>query len=69
MAETTDDPGNLYLVRRYSEIIRMEMADEPLSQGLAAKVDSDRERESRGKLYLEEAMKGMFGEDGTDPKM
>lgn len=69
MSDPTDESGNLYLVRRYSEVIRGEMADEPLSQGLAVKVDSDLERERKGKYYLEEAMKGIFGEDGTDPKM
>ena len=69
MADPKSDSENLYLVRRYSEVTRGEMADEPLSQGLAAKVDSHLERERKGKFYLEEAMKGMFGEDGTDPKM
>ena len=68
MSEPTDEPGNLYLVRRYSEIIRGEMADEPLSQGLAVKVDSDLERERKGKYSFEEAMKGLFGEDTTDPQ-
>ncbi|CAG8951357.1 hypothetical protein HYFRA_00007268 [Hymenoscyphus fraxineus] len=71
MAETTsreENAENFFLVRRYSERIRDELPNEPLSQGLAVKVDSEAERQHKGKYYIDEAMKGMFGEDGTDPK-
>lgn len=64
-----DDIENLYIVRRYSEIVRKDLQYEPLSQGLAAKVDSDAERERKGKYYMEEASTGMFGEVGQDPKL
>jgi hypothetical protein len=61
-----DDVENLFIVRRYSEIVRGDMQDEPLSQGLALKVDSDAERERKGKYYMEEPLTGMFGELGQD---
>ncbi|CAG8980773.1 hypothetical protein HYALB_00012873 [Hymenoscyphus albidus] len=71
MAETTsreENAENFFLVRRYSERIRDELPNEPLSQELAVKVNSEAERQHKGKYYIDEAMKGMFGEDGTDPK-
>jgi hypothetical protein len=70
MAATSkeEDIENLFIVRRYSEIVRDDKQDEPLSQGLAAKVDSDAERERKGKYYVNEALTGMFGEIGQDPK-
>jgi hypothetical protein len=66
--KTEDDVENLFIVRRYSEIVRGDMQDEPLSQGLAAKVDSDAEREKKGKYYMDEALTGLFGESGQDPR-
>jgi hypothetical protein len=68
MACPQDDVENLYLVRRYSGVVREEMVDEPLSQGLKLKVDSDLERERKGKFYVEEVIKSMLGEDVLDPK-
>ena len=61
-----DDVENLFLVRRYSEIVRGDMQDEPLSQGLAVKVDLDAQRERKGKYYMEESLTAMFGELGQD---
>lgn len=43
----------LYLVRRFSELTRNEKIAEPLSQGLAEKVDYDIERERKGKYFYE----------------
>ncbi|THV50274.1 hypothetical protein BGAL_0157g00090 [Botrytis galanthina] len=43
----------LYLVRRFSELTRNENIAEPLSQGLAEKVDHDIERERKGKYFYE----------------
>ncbi len=67
-AKTEDDVENLFIVRRYSEIVREEMQDEPLSKGPAAKVDADAERERRGKYIMEEGLTGLFGEIGQDPR-
>ncbi|ESZ91572.1 hypothetical protein SBOR_8042 [Sclerotinia borealis F-4128] len=47
-AKTEDDVDNFSIVQRYSEIVRGDMQDEPLSKGLAAKVDADAERERTG---------------------
>ncbi|TGO60868.1 hypothetical protein BCON_0032g00640 [Botryotinia convoluta] len=44
----------LYLVRRFSELTRNEKIAEPLSQGLAEKVDDYIERERKGKYFYEE---------------
>ncbi|KAF7950568.1 uncharacterized protein EAE97_002120 [Botrytis byssoidea] len=44
-----------YLVRRFSELTRDEKIAEPLSQGLAEKVDHDMERERKEKYFYEEA--------------
>ncbi|TGO27522.1 hypothetical protein BPAE_0040g00010 [Botrytis paeoniae] len=44
----------LYLVRRFSELTRNEKIAEPLSQGLAEKLDHDIERERKGKYFYEE---------------
>ncbi|TGO69785.1 hypothetical protein BOTNAR_0007g00670 [Botryotinia narcissicola] len=43
-----------YLVRRFSELTRDEKIAEPLSQGLAEKVNHDIERERKGKNFYEE---------------
>ncbi|KUJ11461.1 uncharacterized protein LY89DRAFT_786389 [Mollisia scopiformis] len=68
MTTSQDDAENLYLVRRYSEIVRDEMSDEPLSQGLAAKVDADIEREKKGKFLAEDAVMNLLGDDAINTK-
>ncbi|KAF5867747.1 uncharacterized protein Bfra_010717 [Botrytis fragariae] len=50
----TFNAEGLYLVRRFSELTRNEKIAEPLSQGLAEKVDHDIERERKGKYFYEE---------------
>lgn len=69
MTSSQDDAENLYLVRRYSEIVRDEMSDEPLSQGLAAKVDADIEREKKGKFLAEDAVMNLLGDDAINTKL
>ncbi|KAF7886496.1 uncharacterized protein EAF01_011174 [Botrytis porri] len=48
------DAEGLYLVRRFSELTRNEKIAEPLSQGLAEKLDHDIERERKGKYFYKE---------------
>lgn len=69
MALQQDDAENFYIVRRFSEIVRDEMADEPLSQGLAIRVDAEAEREHKGKYYVDGAIKGLLGDDASDPNL
>lgn len=64
-----DDAENFYIVRRFSEIVRDEMAHEPLAQGLAISVDADAEREDRGKYYVDKGVKGLLGDNASDPKL
>jgi hypothetical protein len=56
-------------VRRFSQVVRVTMVDEPLAQGLAKKVDLDIEREQDRKILVEEAVRNLLGADTEDSQL
>lgn len=65
LMDREDEAENFYMIRRFSDQVRTK--DEPLARSFVAKVDSDVERERRGKYHAAEIVTGLFGQALQDP--